>query len=70
MSTDACKRQLVRMTRDLGLKWKQTRVHWRDAKGLEFEERFMDELTAGVRSATEAMGRIDRLMRKIRLDCE
>jgi hypothetical protein len=70
MSTASSSKRLVRLTRDLSLKWRETRRCWQDAKSREFEKRFIEELMAAVRVASDTIGGIDKLMRKVRNDCE
>lgn len=62
--------QLVQAAKDLLLEWDLTRGKWQDAKGLEFEERFLSELPQHVSRAAESIEEIDALLRKIRSDCE
>jgi hypothetical protein len=41
-----------------------------DAKAREFEERYMLELETTVNSAVTGMGNLERVIRKVRSDCE
>lgn len=70
MHLSADSERLAALTRELVVRWKQTRETWRDAKAREFEERFVQELEATVGSAALAMQHLDRILRKIQSDCE
>ena len=41
MSLAGSKARLTASTREISLKWEQTKEHWRDAKSLEFERKYM-----------------------------
>jgi hypothetical protein len=62
--------KLLALTRALSQQWRQTKEHWRDAKSQEFERRYLEELMAGVDRAATAMGQLEKLIAKIRKDCE
>jgi len=58
------------LTKDLVNRWQQTRESWRDDKALEFERQYIEELTSGVDKAMQVIDQLDKLMAKIRSDCE
>ncbi len=62
--------RLEALTKELRVQWQQTRVYWNDAKALEFEQRFLVELFATVDKTVGVIEQIDKLMSKIRKDCE
>jgi len=62
--------KLMALTKGLSVQWEQTREHWRDAKGREFEQHFLDPLWSGVDRALPVMEQLDQLIKKIRSDCE
>ena len=70
MSMSGSKSRLAGLTRELSLRWTETRHHWRDAKSEEFERRFMMELSALVNRSVVVMEQLDELLVKIRSDCE
>jgi hypothetical protein len=70
MSLSGSKGRLAGVTRDLSLKWDDTKNFWRDGKSQEFERRFMRELFAEVNQAVLAVEKLDELLRKIRSNCE
>jgi hypothetical protein len=61
---------LLALTRELSGKWEQTREQWRDEKALEFESRYMEELLAAVNTAASQMERLERVLAKLKHDCE
>jgi hypothetical protein len=62
--------KLMALTRALVQEWNQTKECWRDAKCEEFERRYIQELTAGVDRAVTVIDQLDKLITKIRKDCE
>jgi hypothetical protein len=50
--------------------WDATRAYWRDAKAVEFGERYIDSLPVDIAKALVAMGDIDKILKKIRTACE
>lgn len=62
--------KLTALTKALAAQWQQTKESWRDAKCAEFERRYMVELQAEVDRAVHVMEQLDRVLRKIRSDCE
>jgi len=70
MSLSGSKGRLTGVTRELGLKWEETRATWRDQKAQEFEQRWLGELTVEMGKTVAAIEKLDELMRKIRSDCE
>ena len=62
--------RLAMLTKELTLKWRETREFWKDAKSQEFEHRFMAELQGSVDAAVTVIDKLDKLITKIRKDCE
>jgi len=62
--------KLMALTRQLSVQWQHTKESWRDAKSQEFEHKYLDELFAGVDRAVSVMEQLDKLVTKIRNDCE
>lgn len=58
------------LTRDLVNRWQQTKESWRDDKAIEFERQYLDELTTGVDKGMQVIDQLDKLLAKIRSDCE
>lgn len=70
MNLSGNKSRLNALTRELALKWDDTRTYWRDAKSLEFERRYLRELFAGVDKTITVIDKLDLLLAKVRKDCE
>ena len=70
MSLSANRTRLTMTTKELLANWKQTKEHWKDAKSAEFEHRYLDELFEGVETADGVMEQLDKLLNKIKTDCE
>jgi len=70
MSLAPNKALLVTLTKDLLLRWEQTRESWHDAKSLEFEKQYINELATTVDQAVEVIEKLDKLLTKVRSDCE
>jgi hypothetical protein len=62
--------RIAALTRELSLQWQRTREDWTDAKSQEFERKFLQELTANVDKTVAVIEELDKLMNKIRSDCE
>jgi hypothetical protein len=70
MNLSGNKGRLVGLTRDISLRWTETRDHWRDAKSAEFDHRFMVELSASVNRTVMILEKLEELLKKVRSDCE
>ena len=66
----ASSNRLAGITKELRAQWQDTKAHWKDAKSLEFEHRYMEELLASVDRTVAVMELLDKLLTKIRTDCE
>jgi len=62
--------RLIGLTRDISLQWDEVKNSWRDAKSEEFERRFMNELAAQTSRAVSVLEQLDKLLQKVRSDCE
>ena len=70
MSLNSTRTRLSALTKQLSLRWSETREHWQDAKAAEFEKRFLEELFNRVNVAAASIEELDRALTKIRRDCE
>jgi hypothetical protein len=70
MSLSANRSQLAAITKALSMNWQQTEEYWRDAKSQEFKHEYLDELFDSVDSTVAVMDQLDKLLNKIRTDCE
>jgi Cdc6-like AAA superfamily ATPase len=62
--------RLAAVTKDLWAKWQYTRESWTDTKSLEFERKYLQELMASVDKTVTVMEELDKLLTKIKSDCE
>ncbi len=51
-------------------RWRQTKESWRDDKADEFERDFLIELQTSVDKSLHVMEQLDKLLAKIRHECE
>ena len=61
---------LLMATKELSVKWEQTKTAWHDSKSQEFERKYLIELTGSVDRAMGIFEQLDKLVNKIRTDCE
>ena len=66
----ASQNRLLGLTKELAAEWAVTKQSWSDAKSREFEQRFLEELFAGVNQAVTNIETLERILNKIRADCE
>ena len=66
----ASSNRLSGITKELRAQWQDTKAYWKDAKSQEFERRYMEELLASVDRAVTVIDQLDKLVSKIRKDCE
>ena len=70
MSMAGSKARLVGLTKELSLKWEDTKNYWRDSKAQEFERKYLQELFAGVDKTIGVVEKLDELLKKVQNDCE
>ena len=66
----ASRTRLAGITKELLLKWAQTKESWQDAKCQEFEKHYLEELQLSVDKAVSVIEQLDKLVAKVRSDCE
>ena len=70
MSLGSSRSRLLALTKELLLKWGETREQWKDAKSQEFGREYMEQLLLHVEKAVSICDRLDRIINKARNDCE
>jgi hypothetical protein len=70
MSLNSTSTRLTTLTKQLSIRWQETREHWQDAKAAEFEKRHLDELFNRVNTAAASIEDLERVLAKIHRDCE
>ena len=58
------------ITRELWGQWQQTKEFWKDAKSAEFEHKYLEDLVANVDKTVMVIEQLDKLIIKIKRDCE
>lgn len=66
----AAQNRLAGLTNELKIEWEQTKHYWNDAKSHEFEQRFINELVPAVNQAIVTIESLERVLAKLRQDCE
>jgi hypothetical protein len=61
---------LSSLTKELLLNWEQTQQSWRDSKSEEFQRKYLAELIAQVDRGSAVFDDLDKLVQKVRHDCE
>ncbi|MGA4643325.1 hypothetical protein [Limisphaera sp. 4302-co] len=62
--------RLLALLKELRSEWDQTRTCWTDAKAIEFEQRYLNELQQQVQQTVAALDTLERLLQQLRRDCE
>ena len=70
MNLSGNKGRMTGLTREITLKWADTKNYWQDAKSQEFESRHMAELIANMDRAILFVDKLEALLKKVRSDCE
>lgn len=70
MNLHGSKSRLAGATRELALRWTETRTYWRDAKSQEFHQKYMQELFARVDRANTIIDKLAEVLKKMQDDCE
>lgn len=70
MSATGSKGRLLGASKELSLRWDETKNYWRDTKSQEFETRYLHDLFTGVDRAVSVIEKLDELLKKIHSDCE
>jgi len=62
--------QLSRISKELMLRWSETKVQWDDAASRAFEEKHLEPLQRDLHQATTAMDHMAAVLSQLRRDCE
>ena len=62
--------RLSAITKELWRQWQATREHWQDNKAVEFQHKYLEELLASVDKTVTVIEQLDKVVTKIRKDCE
>ncbi len=61
---------LSRAAKDLGIQWNSTKMSWRDAMSEAFEQRYIEQLAADLKTAQSAMDQASGFVQQVRRECE
>ena len=70
MSLSANSKVLAASTTKLLRQWNETGQHWHDAKSDEFERKYLVELQASVDRAGGVLDELEKILRRVRDECE
>lgn len=70
MALQNTKGRLLGISRELLRNWQDTQELWRDQKGREFDQTYMQPLFDAADNAVAAMENLDKILAKLRNDCE
>jgi hypothetical protein len=70
MNIAANGKALVSLTKELSLRWDETKVSWQDAKSQEFEHKYLVDLMASVERAVAIFDDLAKVIAKVRNECE
>lgn len=70
MSLSGSKGLLTLATRQLQVRWGETRFSWRDRKAQDFDDLYLSELMASVNSALRVIEELDNLLEQVHADCD
>jgi hypothetical protein len=70
MSAGGSQGRLAAASKELALKWEETKNYWRDERSAEFERKYLQELFIGMDKAIAVIEKLDELLKKVRSDCE
>lgn len=70
MNVSANGKTLVALTKQLAVAWDETKSYWHDAKSEEFEKRFLMELSTTVERVAPVFDDLDKILTRVRSECE
>ncbi len=62
--------KLMALTKQVSSEWQRMKESWKDQKAREFERQYIEELLSSMDKAVSVMEQVDKLVAKIRSDCE
>ena len=70
MNMQADKAVLMKVSKDVATSWGQVKESWHDVKSQEFERNYLEPLQANITMAVSVIEKLDKLLTKVRKDCE
>ena len=62
--------QLSALTKELMVHWYETQYFWKDEKSRAFERKYLEELQASVDKAVVVIDELEKIVGKVKKDCE
>ena len=69
MSVYAGQAKIKEASKELRVRWNNTKSLWRDEVSRQFEEKHLDPLLLKLRKAEEALSHMDAVLNQLRRDC-
>ncbi len=70
MSMVSTKTRLTTLTKIVANDWNNTKEHWQDKQALHFQKQYIEGLLQNVTSTVEIIEKLDKLITKVKKDCE
>jgi hypothetical protein len=70
MNLQSDKSILLKVSKDLAVNWTQTKDSWNDVKSQEFQRNYLEPLESNITMAISVIEKLDKLLTKVRKDCE
>jgi hypothetical protein len=70
MSLNAHRTRLTAITKELANKWEETQTYWKDTRSQEFGHQYMEQLLLQIDKAIAVCEKLDKIINKVRNDCE
>lgn len=70
MNLQSDKSILLKVSKDLAVSWAQAKDSWHDVKSQEFERNYLEPLQSNITMAVSVIEKLDKLLTKVRKDCE
>ena len=70
MNLSGNRSRLSAISKELSLRWRETKNYWKDAKSQQFERKYMDELFVRVEKTVTVIEKLDEVLTRVRKDCE
>ena len=70
MNLSGNRSRLSAITKELSLRWRETKNYWKDAKSDQFEHKYIDELLIRVEKTVTVIEKLDEVLTRVRKDCE
>ncbi len=70
MSLNADRSRLMAIAKEISLQWEAAQDSWKDGKSQEFDRKYMEQLLLHIEKAVAVCEKLDKIITKVRSDCE